>query len=371
LFGSALTDAVEDKIDARGLSVRELQEDFEASLFELVATEEQDDFGTGDTLGVGVEFPESGVYVDWNVGAWPEDERLDGPHVSQYATLDDAQTVAQGEIRELSGGREDAGCRRYRPTPPHGVQDARENAEGNENGGVGYIRSQELSRAEEWEAALLEMHQRMHDKSGTRLLDIPTEFATPEFVKERIRDTILSGTLFGDIEAISSSDRTQLREFLTESLTDEGWTIDGVADQIEQLGVDTDRARTIARTETTEILNTARETGYEEQGLGDDDFYWSGSISDGRTTNLCRYLIGGIDAVDNDVRGNFSNLKRPDGTNPSRVEHRWAKPNSKHISKPLPRPIRILKRNPGRGPHTSTAARPSLGTFPNPSHLRQ
>lgn len=51
-----------------------------------------------DTLGWGAEFPNSGVYVDWNVDAWPDEDQLDGPHVSEYDTLEDAATVAEGEV---------------------------------------------------------------------------------------------------------------------------------------------------------------------------------------------------------------------------------------------------------------------------------
>lgn len=71
-------------------------------LFRIVQTDDEGPGEMGDELGVGVSFPDSGVYVDWNTGAWPEDERLDGPHVSEYDTVEDAATVAQGEIEHLT-----------------------------------------------------------------------------------------------------------------------------------------------------------------------------------------------------------------------------------------------------------------------------
>lgn len=71
-------------------------------LFRIVQTDDEGPGEMGDELGVGVSFPDSGVYVDWNTGAWPEDERLDGPHVSEYDTVEDAATVAQGEIEYLT-----------------------------------------------------------------------------------------------------------------------------------------------------------------------------------------------------------------------------------------------------------------------------
>jgi hypothetical protein len=147
----------------------------------------------------------------------------------------------------------------------------------------------DLSHYEPWEKTLQDMHKRLWDTTETRLLNF-TQSETPEFVKERIRETLLSGALFEDFEAIQSSDRMQLREFMTETLTSEGWTIDGLSDQIEQLGVDPERADTIARTETASVLNRSRETGYQEKGQGDDLFYWSGAL-DSRTTGACRWLI--------------------------------------------------------------------------------
>jgi len=105
IFNQQAENAVDSELQRRGITptrARELQEEFEATLFELVATEEQEEFTTGERLGIGIEFPESGVYVDWNISAWPEEEQLDGPHVSEYATINDAQTVAQGQVRQLS-----------------------------------------------------------------------------------------------------------------------------------------------------------------------------------------------------------------------------------------------------------------------------
>jgi hypothetical protein len=79
---------------------------------------------------------------------------------------------------------------------------------------------------------------------------------------------------------------------MIESLTDDGWTIDGVADQLMQLdGVNSqERADLIARTETASIINTAREDGYEKNDQADDRFYWTGAI-DSRTTQACEWLI--------------------------------------------------------------------------------
>jgi len=153
----------------------------------------------------------------------------------------------------------------------------------------------DFSHLEAWERSLMDMHAQAFENTNTRILNF-TEGATPEFVKDRIRDTILSGGgVFSDIEGINDSERMQLREYLTESLTSDGWTIDGVADQLMQLDSIDDRnyAELVAESETAGILNTTRMNGYEEQGLGESLFYWSGNTQseDSRTTEACDWLI--------------------------------------------------------------------------------
>ena len=149
----------------------------------------------------------------------------------------------------------------------------------------------DFSEYPDWESHLLEMHQRIHEDTATRLLDIPSGGQTPEFVKERIKDAIRGGAVFADIEAVSSDDMFQLREFMTETLTSDGWTIDGLSNQLEQLDIPADKAQTIARTETAAIVNSAREDGYQEQYGDDAKFYWTGAYDDGRTTEACQWLM--------------------------------------------------------------------------------
>jgi len=150
-----------------------------------------------------------------------------------------------------------------------------------------------LDMAEPWERDLLKMHQSVWDApSDTRML-LFTESETPEFVLERIREAILSGdAIFSEFDTIPSGELMQLREYMAETLGSDGWTIDGLADQLMQLPGLEDRqnAERVARTETASVLNTAREDGYEEQGLGDSLFYWSGNL-DGRQTQACEWLI--------------------------------------------------------------------------------
>lgn len=144
----------------------------------------------------------------------------------------------------------------------------------------------------EWDAYMMDLHERVFTADTERNLLQFNNSEVPEFVKNRLRDVLLTeDVLFSDIESIADSDRMQLQEFLVESLEQDRWSIDGISDKIEQLGVSGDRADTIARTEVASAVNTARAEGYKERGDEDGElFYWSGNL-DGRQTEACEWLI--------------------------------------------------------------------------------
>jgi hypothetical protein len=146
----------------------------------------------------------------------------------------------------------------------------------------------------EWDEHFLSLHRRIFESDSSRNLIQFNQSETPEFVKERLKDAIRSGAVFSEFADIPSGELMQLREFLTEELEDERWNIDGIANRIQDLeGADLsfDQAQTIARTETASTVNTAREIGYEERGLEDAKFKWTGVFDDGRTTQACQWLL--------------------------------------------------------------------------------
>jgi hypothetical protein len=113
----------------------------------------------------------------------------------------------------------------------------------------------------------------------------------PEMVLTRLREVILGGSVFSDIESIPSSDLMELRTTLADSLSDEGWSIRGLTETLEErFGLSENRAETIARTETQAAVNAAREEAYEAR---EDDreyrFDWVGP-SDHRTTEACEWI---------------------------------------------------------------------------------
>jgi hypothetical protein len=81
----------------------EQAEGFAVEVFQIVATDdlrEEMDLQS-DLMGIGVDFPNAGVYVDWNIAAWSDEDQLSGPHVSDYATIADLKSATGGEIVSL------------------------------------------------------------------------------------------------------------------------------------------------------------------------------------------------------------------------------------------------------------------------------
>lgn len=74
---------------------------FAVDVFRIMQAEDSDMDLDGDLMGAGVDFPNSGAYVDWNIGAWPDDEQLDEPHVSDYGSIEDLEQATGGVVEHL------------------------------------------------------------------------------------------------------------------------------------------------------------------------------------------------------------------------------------------------------------------------------
>lgn len=74
---------------------------FGVDVYRIVQTEAEGPAEEGALLGVAVDMPNAGVYVDWNIDAWPDDEQLTGAHVSDYDNLDDLAQVTAGELEQV------------------------------------------------------------------------------------------------------------------------------------------------------------------------------------------------------------------------------------------------------------------------------
>jgi len=203
------------------------------------------------------------------------------------------------------------------------IDDARENAAGDSHPfdhrclGEGVTDAQ-LAHAPEWDRPLLEMYQGVSDPDTdpSRTLVSFASSETPEFVLERIREAIMSGSLFSDIDGISGDELMSFRQEFADALAQDNFTLADVTETIQEFtGESREKAEVAARTEVGNTLKTAREEAYEERGEVEDGlFYWSGEL-DGRQTDTCAYLMAGSSAVDENP-GAFSGLPHSDGTNP-------------------------------------------------------
>lgn len=115
----------------------------------------------------------------------------------------------------------------------------------------------------------------------------------PEFVREGVLESIDRGAVFRQFQTLPGRLRETLENVLRDSLTQpQGWSLDSITDRLGDAfpGVDKDDLETVARTETTSVLNEAREVGYQERPDSDRfKFYWQGP-QDTRTTQLCEDL---------------------------------------------------------------------------------
>ena len=145
----------------------------------------------------------------------------------------------------------------------------------------------------DWDQHYLDLFERIWSADADKQLVSFSDSATPEFVKERLKEAIRGGAVFHQFDNIPSGELMQLRNYLIEELEDENWNIDGIANRLQDLDGDMsfEQAQTVARTETASTVNTAREIGYKERGRADDEkFFWTGSL-DSRVTQACEWLI--------------------------------------------------------------------------------
>jgi hypothetical protein len=163
-----------------------------------------------------------------------------------------------------------------------------------------------------WEHDMYELQHGVAHGDADLTLNQIVDSSMPSFVKDRVREAIMGDAFFSDFDAIDGEKLMQMRLFFEEQLEQDGWTTDMVAGRLRDLEPELTRseAERIARTESQAIINDAREEGYAQTGmLEDEKFYWVGALDD-RTTDACKWLIGGSSAADN-IGGAF------DGTNPN------------------------------------------------------
>jgi hypothetical protein len=147
-----------------------------------------------------------------------------------------------------------------------------------------------------WEDHLATIEDLVWDEDPTHELFGFSEGGTPEFVTDMMRQAILSGgPIFSDIESIPNGQLQSFRVFMLRQLTDDGWTISEMRDEIvDRFGVDPADAETMARSTTQNMVSKAAEQGYRDRDDFDDlRFTWP-SINDGRDSDVCKDIVAQV-----------------------------------------------------------------------------
>lgn len=123
-----------------------------------------------------------------------------------------------------------------------------------------------------------------------------SEGETPAFVKAKLFEAVLEGSpIFSDIESIPDSELMDFRVFMADQLTEDGWTISEMQDEIaDRFDVDADRAETMARSTTQNMVSEAAEDGYRDRDDFEElRFKWP-AINDGRDSDVCLNIVDSV-----------------------------------------------------------------------------
>lgn len=155
--------------------------------------------------------------------------------------------------------------------------------------------------------ALFEMYKRgvwwVDDASNPDISKAPEMWRADEYVPKFVQRAIATAidtynSVYGDFQGISQSAAQEVQSELRENLQQpQGWSVGSLVDDLTDSisGMDTAQATNVARTETSGVLNSAREAAYRSRDGGGHTYYWSGP-SDRRTTDICRGIKSEIDS---------------------------------------------------------------------------
>lgn len=80
----------------------ETERDATITVFRVVRDEERTRVETDDdVLGWGVDFPSGEIIVDWNLEAYPPEDRLNHSHISQYGSFHDVEQGTGGNVEVI------------------------------------------------------------------------------------------------------------------------------------------------------------------------------------------------------------------------------------------------------------------------------
>jgi len=223
------------------------------------------------------------------LGTAPEDAELGPPEGTP-----DAESPGEGMGGLFGGGSSpDASVSMSDATQGPAIGDGGGPAEGNASRALLHseasddaLTQEELVWSDVYEAVLW-----ADDGDDRQLFEFDPD-EVPQFALDRLENAVREGAVFSEFETIPDWAAGEVQDVMLDSLeTRHGWSVDSIAQNLRDmaLGLSESDARTIARTETASLVNTAREEGYRDQ-FGDDARYkWVGPTDD-RNTDACEWL---------------------------------------------------------------------------------
>lgn len=205
--------------------------------------------------------------------------------------------VEDGEIEEGSSDPAPASPFAQLQQSVDGLEEQIEDVDVEKTGGPGEHLTEE--QAMRLDALLLSAHMEQVQPASIEKIKKRSwegDESVPEFVVEKIREAIREGAVFSDMDLgdLAHEVKQEVEGVLEEHLTNSrGWSLRSVTEDLQEKfpGVEGDQLETVARTETTSVLNTARENGYTDRPDAAQYLYkWVGS-TDGRITDLCEELL--------------------------------------------------------------------------------
>lgn len=148
------------------------------------------------------------------------------------------------------------------------------------------------------------MHRNLVEWDGDDLSKAPPAWDTdsdiPQFVFDTLREAVTDKrVVWRKFSGYSRQTANAVHNSLEDNLTDEsGWSISSIVDDIRDKfpGMGETKAVNIARTETSAVVNSAREEAYRQQsGSAQYVYYWQGP-ADHRRTKVCEEITEEVEA---------------------------------------------------------------------------
>lgn len=246
-----------------------------------------------EILGIGVDFPNHDVYVDWNLEAFGDDQ-LDNAHVSIYGSLEDLAQVTDGEIEHL-----DNVTSLERSEPQVVEVDVQKGADPDDIRKEAGIEIEDVSsisfKLDEaykslfWDDEV--QKERMFDGDG----DVDGDIQDWVEAVLEVGDPMADPTQY---DAMSAAGVEMVQREIEQSLLQhQGWSLKSIQERVQNRvrWLDNRQAKTIVLMEVQSVMNAARDAAYRARPDFDQMiFRWDGPDPPG--SEVCKEIVDEIES---------------------------------------------------------------------------